>query len=213
MVALLGLEEAIVVLAVAPALAGLAAYPALARMDSAAAAQTALIARRAGVLEATALFAAAPRPVLERLAAETREITAATGETLIRQGDPADALYILETGAVVVRVGDRDLATLGPGSWFGEIGLLEGVPRTATVAATEPCACLRLDGGAFLDALTTAPLSSTALEGAPARYAAVRGPSSRSRSRADIVPAFLVPLAFVLNLVLSRGAPRADHGA
>ena len=174
-VAVLGLEEAIVVLAVVPALAGLAAYPALARMDSAAAAQTAVYARRAGVLEATALFAAAPRPVLERLAAETRDITATAGETLIHEGDRADALYILRTGVVAVRAGERELATLGPGSWFGEIGLLERVPRTATVYALEECALLRIDGEAFLEALTTAPLSSTALEGARARYAAVRG--------------------------------------
>ena len=128
------------------------------------------------MLEATALFAAAPRPVLERLAAETREITAPAGETLIHEGDRADALYVLRTGAVAVRAGERELATLGPGSWFGEIGLLEGVPRTATVYAIEECTLLRIDGEAFLEALTTAPLSSTALEGARARYAAVRAP-------------------------------------
>jgi MFS family permease len=173
-VAVLGLEDAIVALALAPALAGIAAYPALMRMDSAAAAHTALMAARATVLESAALFAAAPRPVLERLAAETREITASPGETLIHEGDPADALYILRTGAVAVRAGDRELATLGPGSWFGEIGLLEGVPRTATVYATQECTLLRIDGAAFLEALTAAPLSSTALEGARARYAAVR---------------------------------------
>jgi Transmembrane secretion effector/Cyclic nucleotide-binding domain len=173
-VALLGLEGAIVALAVAPALASLAVYPALARVDREAAAHTAVLARRAAVLEATGLFAAAPRPVLERLAAETREIAVSAGETLIRQGDRADALYVLRTGAVEVLAGERVVATLEAGSWFGELGLLERVPRTATVTTIERCTLLRIDGDAFLEALTAAPLTSTALEGARARFAAVQ---------------------------------------
>ena len=61
------------------------------------------------------------------------------------------------------------------GSWFGELGLLEGVPRTATVRTIERCRLLRIDGEAFLEALTSAPLASTALEGARARFIVVRG--------------------------------------
>ena len=68
-VGLLGLDPAIVVLALGPALLSLAAYPALAQMDRASAVRTALYGARVAVLEATGLFGAAPRPVLERLAA------------------------------------------------------------------------------------------------------------------------------------------------
>jgi MFS transporter/cyclic nucleotide-binding protein len=174
-VSLLGLEEAIVVLAVAPALLTLAAYPLLAGMDRAAAVRTAVLAARVGVLEATGLLAAAPRPVLERLAAETSEIGVSTGEELIREGDRADALYVLRSGEVEVEAAGRTVATLQDGTWFGELGLLEGIPRTATVRTTMPCTLLRIDGDAFLDALTAAPLTSTALEGARARFTAVRG--------------------------------------
>ena len=174
-VALLGLDAAIVVLALAPALLSLAAYPALARMDRASAGRTALLRTRVAVLEATGLFAAAPRPVLERLAGETREIAVSSGTVLIREGDPADALYVLKTGSVEVLSGARRLAALPAGSWFGELGLLEGIPRTATVVTTAKSTLLRIEGEAFLGALTAAPLASSALEGARARYIAVRG--------------------------------------
>ena len=174
-VGLLGLDAAIVVLALVPALLSLAAYPALARMDRASAGRTALLRTRVAVLEATGLFAAAPRPVLERLAGETREIAVSSGTVLIREGDPADALYVLKTGSVEVLSGARRLAALPAGSWFGELGLLEGIPRTATVVTTAKSTLLRIEGEAFLGALTAAPLASSALEGARARYIAVRG--------------------------------------
>lgn len=178
-VGVFGLEAAIVVLAVVPALITLAEYPALRRMDRDAAVRTAVFSARIEVLEATGLFAAAPRPVLERLAADTSEIAVSAGEELIRQGDPADALYVLRSGEVEVRVDDHVVATLTDGSWFGELGLLEEVPRTATVRTTSACTLLRVDGGAFVAALTTAPLSSTALEGARVRYTVARGTEPR----------------------------------
>ena len=84
---------------------------------------------------------------------------------MIHEGDAADALYILQSGQMAVEAGGRGVATLGAGSWFGEIGLLESVPRTATVRTTERSTVLRIDGDAFLAALTTAPLSSTAPRG------------------------------------------------
>lgn len=188
-VAVLGLDTGIVALALGPALLSLGAYPALAQVDRASAVRTAVLGARVTVLEATGLFGAAPRPVLERLAAESSEVAVSAGEELIREGDRADSLYVLKTGAVAVRSGDRELATLGGGSWFGELGLLEGVPRTATVVTTAPCTLLRIDGDAFLDALTAAPLASTALEGARSRFRAVRGHEPRFKPRDEEVVA------------------------
>ncbi len=64
------------------------------------------------------------------------------GESMVRQGDIADSLYIIRTGSVEVtlRTGKNDpvpLATLGPGRFFGEMSLLTGEPRSATVSALE----------------------------------------------------------------------------
>jgi MFS family permease len=187
-VSVFGLETGIVVLAIAPVLLTLAGYPTLAAMDRASAVRTAIYAARAAVLERTGLFAAAPRPVLERLAAESSETAVSPGSVLIRQGEPADALYVLRAGTVEIDVDGAVVATLADGSFFGELGLLEGVPRTATVRAITACTLLRIDGDAFIDALTSAPLASTALEGARARYAATRGHEPRfARPSAEAV--------------------------
>ena len=51
-------------------------------------------------------------------------------------------------------------------SYFGEIGVLERIPRTATVTAVTACRCEQIDGDDLLDALTTAPPSATLMENA-----------------------------------------------
>ena len=51
-------------------------------------------------------------------------------------------------------------------SYFGEIGVLERIPRTATVTALTPVTVLRIDGDALLDALTASPASSSLMENA-----------------------------------------------
>ena len=56
-------------------------------------------------------------------------------------------------------------------AYFGEIGLLEHVPRTATVSATQPSTVYRIAGDAFLDALTATPLTPAALGLAQVRLA------------------------------------------
>jgi putative ABC transport system ATP-binding protein len=64
------------------------------------------------------------------------------GATILRQGDPGDKFYIVHSGAVDVFVDDgqgpKPAKPLGPGSYFGEVALLTGGVRTATVVAKEP---------------------------------------------------------------------------
>jgi CRP-like cAMP-binding protein len=79
------------------------------------------------------------------------------------------------------------------GAYFGEIGLLERIPRTATVTSVGPSRLLRLDGEQFLAALTDAPASASLLEGArgrlarthPSRRPAVTVPAQRSAAEPD----------------------------
>jgi NTE family protein len=166
------LDAALVIFAVAPTLAGLAGYPALLAMDRAGAARAAELAPRVAVLEGAGMFAGASRAVLERLAAAATVQVAGAGTAIVREGDAADALYVVQTGSVDVSAvgehgdGERALRTLPAGSYFGEIGLLERIPRTATVSAAEDCTLLCIDGDAFLDALTAAPPSATLMENA-----------------------------------------------
>lgn len=67
-------------------------------------------------------------------------------QVVVREGDPGEALYLIRKGMVDVyttREGERiRLASLGPGACFGEVALLSGRPRTATVVATETCTML-----------------------------------------------------------------------
>lgn len=76
--------------------------------------------------------------------------TAEAGQVVVHQGDKGDALYLIEEGQVEVRATAEDgsvatLATLGPGSYFGEISLVTGEPRNADVVAATPLTLLRLD--------------------------------------------------------------------
>lgn len=105
------------------------------------------------------------------------EVEAATGEVVVREGEQADAFYAVLSGELgVSAVGEAGaeparLRTLGAGTYFGEIGLIGRVPRTATVAAETPVTLLRIEGTAFLDALTNLNASASLLEGAQRRLA------------------------------------------
>ena len=90
--------------------------------------------------------------------AQLQRVKAKAGEAVIRQGDVADRFYIVSDGTLeVVHQEDgteRLLTTLGPGQFFGEIGLLAGRTRTATVRAKTDVDLLALDAPAFNDLVT-----------------------------------------------------------
>jgi CRP-like cAMP-binding protein/predicted MFS family arabinose efflux permease len=172
-----GLDATLLVMGFGPPLLGSLALPALRRMDRQAAVRLAADAPRIAVLERLNIFAAAGRPALERLAGAATEAAVDAGTAIVREGEPADALYVLVSGSVDVTArgeagaAERPLRTMPAGSYFGEIGLLEGIPRTATVTAAERCELLRIDGDAFLAALTSGPLTGTLVEDARTRLA------------------------------------------
>ena len=66
---------------------------------------------------------------------ETARLPADT--PLVEQGEEGDALFVIIDGVAVVRKGDQLVANVGPGAYFGELALLDGEPRSATVIATE----------------------------------------------------------------------------
>ena len=117
----------------------------------------------------------ATRPAIEQLAqaATIEEVDA--GRVVIAQGDPADDLYAVFSGDLEVEKvapdGAREtVATVGPGGYFGEIGLIHSVPRTATVSTITAARLARVPGAAFLDALSSSPAAwARALEGATTR--------------------------------------------
>jgi CRP-like cAMP-binding protein len=149
-------------------------WPALQRMDRQAAQRQARLQPKIALLKSCDLFESTSLGTLEQLAGTAAEVDVAAGHTVVREGDPADDFFVIASGAVAVTgKGQRSLPValgeLGPGDYFGEIGLIEGIPRTATVTATRTCLLLRIVGADFIAALTEAAPSSALLEGASLR--------------------------------------------
>jgi hypothetical protein len=171
------LDGGLLAMAFAPFVVGVAGYPALMAIDRDAAASAAVLAPKVAILERLGIFSTATRPVLERLAEAATEVEFGPAATIIREGDTADAIYVLVDGEVEVTARgesggeEKRLRTMQAPTYFGEIGVLEQIPRTATVTALTHCRCERVEGSALLDALTAAPPSSTLMENARSRLA------------------------------------------
>jgi CRP-like cAMP-binding protein len=89
-------------------------------------------------LEAIPLFARMPEEERNRVAGVCSDVAVDAGTTLVTEGDFGHAMFVITEGtADVVRDGEV-LTTLGPGDVFGEIAVLSGGRRTATVVATSP---------------------------------------------------------------------------
>jgi MFS family permease len=112
----------------------------------------------------TAMFEPLALPVIEQLALNMTLVEIPAGTTLIALGDPADDLFLVEAGELEVRRGERVLAVLGPGDHVGEVGLLRGQPRNATVTARAATSLWAIDGAVFLEAVTGHPQSVATAE-------------------------------------------------
>lgn len=73
----------------------------------------------------------------------------APGDRLIIEGSFGNSFFVLTRGTVIVSLGSATLATLGPGSFFGEMTLISGLPRNATVAALEQCEAIEVTRRSF----------------------------------------------------------------
>ena len=109
--------------------------------------------RRIELLRSIPIFAPLPPASIERLAQALEPVELGAGSVLFASGDSGDRFYIVESGELGV-----DLATgtkiERAGGWVGEIALLRGIPRTATVRALTDARLLALDREVFLDAVT-----------------------------------------------------------
>lgn len=103
------------------------------------------------------LFADAAPELLERLADGGRERTLATGQTLVREGDPGDEVMIVLEGEARVAVGGTIVGTIGPGDCVGEMAVLANAPRSATVTSSTPLRVLVVGSDRFADVLDAAP--------------------------------------------------------
>ena len=106
------------------------------------------------LLRSTPFFALLPPPTLESLARALVPVTLAAGVDVIRQGNEGDRFYVIADGEVDVTADGTVVTTLSRGDYFGEIALMYGVPRTATVTTRSDTHLYSLDREAFLMAVT-----------------------------------------------------------
>jgi CRP-like cAMP-binding protein len=105
-----------------------------------------------------------PQAKLELLSSLFRCVAKQAGDVVCRQGDRGDSFYIILEGHALVSIEDKTggddpqvVHTMGPGSYFGEMALVQNTPRAATVTATEHCWLLVLDKADFTNFLAIAP--------------------------------------------------------
>jgi CRP/FNR family transcriptional regulator, cyclic AMP receptor protein len=91
-----------------------------------------------GRLKAIPLFESFSEDDLRKIAPFAEENSVGAGETLVREGDYSYDLMVIEEGNAEVRQGDQKLAELGPGDFFGEMGVLARERRNADVVADTP---------------------------------------------------------------------------
>lgn len=148
-------------------------------------------------LDGVALFAALAPEHRERLAAAARRLHYDDGERLVQEGEPGDSLVVIDRGRVRISKHTADpgsgsgvlLATLGEGEFFGEMSLLTGEPRSATVVALGGCEVLLLDREAVAPLLAADPAVAETLSRVLAERVAataVRLESRRERASAPL---------------------------
>jgi small-conductance mechanosensitive channel/CRP-like cAMP-binding protein len=125
---------------------------------------------RVALLRSLELFAPLTDDETQALAAQLRPAPLAPGDVVTRQGEPSDSLFILARGDVAIfrdgehgRQGRKLLAKLKEPAFFGEMGLLTGQARTATIIAESEGLCYRLDKSGFEAIIQARPLLAEAM--------------------------------------------------
>ena len=105
------------------------------------------------LLRSSPTFSMLAAPELERLARGLTPVSVEAGEPFIHEGEQGDRAYLVADGELEVSVGGKPIATLDRGDLVGEIALLRGGPRTATIVPRGDARLYELDSDAFLEAV------------------------------------------------------------
>jgi CRP-like cAMP-binding protein len=114
-------------------------------------------------LGGTDLFGKVSRKSLEAIASQARVVEHAPGKEITEEGGSATGFHLIRSGSAAVNVGGSPRPSLGPGDYFGEISLIDGQPRSATVTAEGPLTTISLASWSFKPILDEEPDVARAL--------------------------------------------------
>ncbi len=124
----------------------------------------------ASALARVPLFQGISDESMARLAAVTGEIDFEEGQFIVLQGQVGTGLYVIVEGEAKVVRGSDELARLGPNDFFGELAVIDQMPRSASVQATTPTRTLALASWDLLDLIESDPqLSLNLIKGLATR--------------------------------------------
>lgn len=103
------------------------------------------------------LFSSMSRRDLQKIAKASDEIEVPAGKMLVEQGTRGREAFVVIEGTATVRRNGRKVATLGPGDHFGELALLDGGTRTATIVAETPMKVLVIGQREFSGVIDEVP--------------------------------------------------------
>jgi hypothetical protein len=113
-------------------------------------------------LRAIEMFAPLPLATIENVSRRVDTVEVHAGETVIREGEYGDRFYVVAEGVLDVSCVRGAFPAVSTGDAFGEIALLQDVPRTATVTARDDCVLYALDRESFLCAVSSHPSAANA---------------------------------------------------
>ena len=114
------------------------------------------LADRVALLRGGWLFSECTDDELERVAALAHSQQFPAGQVIVREGDPGSEFYVVVEGTTRVTADGQDVADIGPGSFFGEMALLDGGDRVASVTAITDVVVLMLHRDEFNEMLALA---------------------------------------------------------
>ncbi len=118
---------------------------------------------RQRALRIVPIFHSLAKATLFDVARKTDEVTYPAGATVVREGDPGGALYIIVEGTVEVHTHGRVVAEMTAGDFFGEISLFDDKPRSATIVAVDDVVVLTLSWSDFEPLLNAPSVARAAL--------------------------------------------------
>jgi CRP/FNR family cyclic AMP-dependent transcriptional regulator len=113
--------------------------------------------QKADALAGVSFFRQIARSDLERIANACTERSYSTGDTIVTEGDPGVAMFVIVSGTAEVTKGGEHVGDFKAGDFFGDMALFEGFPRSATVTATSDIEALAMTEWDFQAELRTTP--------------------------------------------------------